>query len=102
MLCDPNISRHDSGGSPEGVTSALGPLADVSLFNYDVCSSPEADSSRTSGHVRSVPIPEVAAYSIKSLVLLKARGIKLEDVEAVLAQRTSMSGLEEKASRKSV
>ena len=34
------------------------------------------------------------------LVLLKARGVKLEDVEAVLAQRTSMSGLEEKAARK--
>jgi phosphoribosyl-ATP pyrophosphohydrolase len=32
--------------------------------------------------------------------LLKARGIALADVEAVLAQRTSMSGLEEKASRK--
>jgi len=33
-------------------------------------------------------------------VLLKARGITLDDVEAALAQRTSMSGLEEKASRK--
>ena len=34
------------------------------------------------------------------LVLLKARGVRLEDVEAALAQRTSMSGLEEKAARK--
>jgi len=34
------------------------------------------------------------------LVLLKARGVRLEDVEAALAQRTGMSGLEEKASRK--
>ena len=34
------------------------------------------------------------------LVLLKSRGVSLEDVEAALAQRTSMSGLEEKASRK--
>lgn len=34
------------------------------------------------------------------LVLLKSRGVKLEEVEAALAQRTSMSGLEEKASRK--
>jgi phosphoribosyl-ATP pyrophosphohydrolase len=33
-------------------------------------------------------------------VLLKSRGVALEDVEAALAQRTSMSGLEEKASRK--
>ena len=35
------------------------------------------------------------------LVLLKSRGVKLDDVEAALAQRTSRSGLEEKASRKS-
>jgi len=34
------------------------------------------------------------------LVLLKARGITLDEVEAALAQRTSMSGLEEKAARK--
>jgi phosphoribosyl-ATP pyrophosphohydrolase len=34
------------------------------------------------------------------LVLLKSRGVKLEDVEAALAQRTGMSGLEEKASRR--
>ena len=34
------------------------------------------------------------------LVLLKSRGISLEDVEAALAQRTTMSGLEEKAARK--
>jgi phosphoribosyl-ATP pyrophosphohydrolase len=31
---------------------------------------------------------------------LKSRGITLEDVEDALAQRTSMSGLEEKAARK--
>jgi phosphoribosyl-ATP pyrophosphohydrolase len=34
------------------------------------------------------------------LVLLKSRGIRLEDVEAVLEKRTTMSGLEEKAARK--
>jgi phosphoribosyl-ATP pyrophosphohydrolase len=34
------------------------------------------------------------------LVLLKSRGISLEEVEAALAQRTAMSGLEEKAARK--
>jgi len=33
------------------------------------------------------------------LVLLKSRGLSLADVEAVLAKRTSMSGLEEKAAR---
>src|SRR3954451_13965504 len=34
------------------------------------------------------------------LVLLKSRGVKLEEVEAALDQRTNMSGLEEKAARK--
>jgi phosphoribosyl-ATP pyrophosphohydrolase len=34
------------------------------------------------------------------MVLLKSRGIRLEEVEAVLEQRTGMSGLEEKAARK--
>jgi len=32
--------------------------------------------------------------------LLKSRGLALSDVEAALAQRTGMSGLEEKAARK--
>ena len=34
------------------------------------------------------------------LVVLKSRGVTLEDVEAALAKRTVMSGLEEKAARK--
>jgi phosphoribosyl-ATP pyrophosphohydrolase len=33
-------------------------------------------------------------------VLLKSRGLTLGDVEAELARRTTMSGLEEKAARK--
>ena len=45
-------------------------------------------------------IAESADLLFHLLVLLKSRGVKLEDVEAVLAQRTGMSGLEEKASRK--
>ena len=45
-------------------------------------------------------IAESADLLFHLLVLLKARGVKLEDVEAALAQRTGMSGLEEKASRK--
>ena len=45
-------------------------------------------------------IAESADLLYHLLVLLKARGITLTEVEAVLAQRTSMSGLEEKASRK--
>ena len=45
-------------------------------------------------------IAESADLLYHLLVLLKARDISLADVEAALAQRTSMSGLEEKASRK--
>src|SRR5580698_7302384 len=44
-------------------------------------------------------IAESADLLFHLLVLLKARGISLAEVEAALAQRTSMSGLEEKASR---
>ena len=45
-------------------------------------------------------IAESADLLFHLLVLLKARGVKFEDVEAALAQRTNMSGLEEKAARK--
>jgi phosphoribosyl-ATP pyrophosphohydrolase len=53
------------------------------------------------GNDRRHLVAESADLLYHLLVLLKCRGIALEDVEAVLAQRTSMSGLEEKASRKS-
>ena len=49
---------------------------------------------------RSHLIAESADLLYHLLVLLKARGVSLEEVEAALAQRTSTSGLEEKASRK--
>ena len=45
-------------------------------------------------------VAESADVIYHLLVLLKSRGIGLEEVEAALAQRTSMSGLEEKAARK--
>ena len=45
-------------------------------------------------------IAESADLLFHLLVLLKSRGISLEDVEAALAQRTTMSGLDEKAARK--
>jgi phosphoribosyl-ATP pyrophosphohydrolase len=45
-------------------------------------------------------VAESADLIYPLLVLLKSRGITLEQVEAALAQRTNMSGLEEKASRK--
>src|SRR5947209_13699786 len=43
---------------------------------------------------------ETADLLFHLLVLLKSRGVTLEEVEAVLARRTTMSGLEEKAARK--
>jgi len=49
---------------------------------------------------RSNLIAESADLLYHLLVLLKARGVTLDEVEAALAQRTSMSGLEEKASRR--
>lgn len=44
-------------------------------------------------------IAEGADLLFHFLVLLKSRGVAIEEVEATLAQRTSMSGLDEKASR---
>ncbi len=46
-------------------------------------------------------INESADVLFHLLVLLKSRDVKIEEVEYVLSQRTSMSGLEEKASRNS-
>ena len=45
-------------------------------------------------------IAESADVLFHLLVLLKSRGVRLDEVEAALAQRTGMSGLEEKAGRK--
>lgn len=45
-------------------------------------------------------IAESADLLYHLLVLLKARGIKLAEVEAVLQSRTAQSGLQEKAARK--
>ena len=45
-------------------------------------------------------IAEAADLIYHLLVVLEARGIKLGEVEAVLAARQAQSGLEEKASRK--
>src|SRR5258708_40263536 len=45
-------------------------------------------------------IAESADLLFRLLVVLKSRGVTLGDVEAALAQRTTMSGLEEKAARK--
>lgn len=51
--------------------------------------------SEDDGHLTG----EAADLLYHLLVVLHARGIPLADVEAVLAERTRQSGLEEKASR---
>ena len=45
-------------------------------------------------------IAESADVLFHLLVLLKSRGIAIDEVEAALGQRTAKSGLEEKAARK--
>jgi phosphoribosyl-ATP pyrophosphohydrolase len=52
------------------------------------------------GDDRDHLIAESADLLYHLLVVLEARGVKLAEVEAVLAQRTVQSGLDEKASRK--
>ena len=49
---------------------------------------------------RDALVSESADLVYHLLVLLKSRDLSLADVEAALAQRTGMSGLEEKAARK--
>jgi phosphoribosyl-ATP pyrophosphohydrolase len=52
------------------------------------------------GEDRAALIGEAADLLYHLLVVLRARGIALAEVEAVLAGRTTQSGLDEKASRK--
>jgi phosphoribosyl-ATP pyrophosphohydrolase len=51
------------------------------------------------GEDRERLIAEAADLLYHLLVVLEARGIRFAEVEAELAQRTGMSGLEEKAAR---
>jgi len=53
------------------------------------------------GNDRDHLIAESADLIFHLLVLLKSKGVSLQEVEAALGKRTGMSGLEEKASRKS-
>jgi phosphoribosyl-ATP pyrophosphohydrolase len=51
------------------------------------------------GQDRQHLIAESADLLFHLLVLLKSRGVRLEEVEAELEARTAMSGLQEKAAR---
>ena len=52
------------------------------------------------GDDREHLIAEAADLLYHLLVVLEARGVRLAEVEAVLAERTAYSGLDEKAARK--
>jgi phosphoribosyl-ATP pyrophosphohydrolase len=52
------------------------------------------------GNDREHLIAESADLLFHLLVLLKSRGVTLQEVEAALGKRTARSGLEEKAARK--
>ena len=52
------------------------------------------------GNDREHLVAEAADLLYHLLVVLEARGVRLAEVEAVLAGRTVQSGLDEKASRK--
>ncbi len=51
------------------------------------------------GNDRAHLIAESADVLFHLLVLMKSRGVTIEEVEAELGRRTAMSGLEEKAAR---
>jgi phosphoribosyl-ATP pyrophosphohydrolase len=58
-------------------------------------------SQAAAGESRKRLVSEAADVLYHLLVMLKARGVKLTDVEAELGRRTAQSGHAEKASRRS-
>ena len=92
-------ARAASGGEASYTRKLLdkGPEHCARKFGEEAVETVIAAVGNDRGHL----IGESADLVFHLLVLLKSRGVKLEEVEAVLAQRTTMSGLEEKASRKS-
>lgn len=90
--------RAASGGESSYTKKLLdkGPEHCAKKFGEEAVEMVIAAVENDRGHL----ISETADVLFHMLVLLKSRGVRLEEVEAALAQRTSMSGLEEKASRK--
>jgi phosphoribosyl-ATP pyrophosphohydrolase len=91
-------ARAASGGEGSYTRKLLdkGPEHCAKKFGEEAVETVIAAIENDRGHL----IAESADLLFHFLVLLKARGIRLEEVEAALAQRTAMSGLEEKAARK--
>src|ERR1700737_4024394 len=104
----PRFTVHDLAATIDA-RAALGGEASYTRKLLDKGGDPCAKKFGEEGGETGIPagendrdhlIAESADLLFHLLVLLKSRGVKLEDVEAALAQRTSMSGLEEKAARK--
>jgi len=91
-------ARAASGGEASYTRKLLdkGPEHCAKKFGEEAVETVIAAVENDRGHL----IAESADLLFHLLVLLKSRGVRLEDVEATLAQRSTMSGLEEKAARK--
>ena len=91
-------TRAASGGEPSYTRKLLdkGPEHCAKKFGEEAVETVIAAIENNRDHL----IAESADLLFHLLVLLKSRGVKLEEVEATLAQRTTMSGLQEKAARK--
>jgi phosphoribosyl-ATP pyrophosphohydrolase len=91
-------ARAASGGEASYTRKLLdkGPAYCAKKFGEEAVETVLATVEDDRGHL----IAESADLLFHFLVLLKSRDVKLEEVEATLAQRTGMSGLEEKAARK--
>jgi phosphoribosyl-ATP pyrophosphohydrolase len=91
-------ARAASGGEASYTRKLLdkGPAYCAKKFGEEAVETVLAAVEDDRGHL----IAESADLLFHFLVLLKSRDVKLEEVEATLAQRTGMSGLEEKAARK--
>jgi phosphoribosyl-ATP pyrophosphohydrolase len=108
LSCMPRFTIHDLAATIDARASSSG---DASYTRKLLDKGPEHCAKKLGEEAvetviaavendRNHLIAESADLLFHLLVLLKSRGITLEDVEAALAQRTTMSGLDEKAARK--
>jgi phosphoribosyl-ATP pyrophosphohydrolase len=91
-------ARAAAGGEASYTRKLLdkGPIHCAKKFGEEAVETVIAAAENDRDHL----IAESADVLFHLLVLLKASGVALADVEAALEKRTGMSGLEEKAARK--
>ena len=90
--------RADSGGETSYTRKLLDKGSEhcAKKFGEEAVETVIAAVENDRGHL----IAESADLLFHLLVLLKSRGVTLEEVETALSLRTTMSGLDEKAARK--